>query len=1080
MIKRRIINIVTIVLLLVFSQNILGQQKIYLDENWEKTTQENASFYRFVDKINDNLYQIKDYYINGNMQMDGHFSNLEKETLQGEIIWYDIKGKKTILRNYDKGKLEGTIISFLTNGTIISKGAYKNGKPYSGTIQDNCACPVSYTKYIKGKKQSDIAYYQDSNIRAKEKFYFIEKNSQSSYYNEELPLKEVYYDKKNNEIGTLYYTKKDTYSVSHGTEISFYEENLQISAIKSKITFVKEHKKVEETFYHKNGEIWLHGEYKEEKEWNGDFLSSRTKKSYKEGIQIGEEIMYDESFNKILVQTTYKNGKPYDGSVIKYRTKQTYKEGNLIKEEEYYDYSFKNIKERTVYSGLESQTNWYNKEGDLLGMGYTNNELKNGFHVDGYRHTNYKEGKKNGVEKKYNYEDEIEEITAYKNDTIVWRKTPKLNLKNEYFICNYKDNKPYEGQKMDYSTVTYYQNGFVSKKEMYDKNYDTKKFTLKEVRFHELNDDYNNKTKVIIYKNKTSYTIEYKDGQPYNGIDWRYDDYLTYKKGKRNGLFRKIRDDKIVIEGNYINDLRQGEIQYTPLKGEATSCEFVDGKPYNGIVSTNYEKITYKNGKKNGICINYNRGHGGINVKTTYKNDIKEGVEEVVFTKNKNGKVITGIYKNDKPFTGIFYDSDNNTITSYFEGEKNGEFITIDTIVLQKIVYEKGKPISEKNTLKYKDSLLGEGKYKNGKAYSGVFFKKGKGYDNYKITKYKKGKQQEGIEVNIQEKSRDTIKKYSYKKGEKHGKYFNRNKEELPSLTKKISGIYKKGKAYSGQFSISKQEGLKILSNYEKGKKEGFEYYETSHNVKDSLLYKHGKIIEGTQLELIEGSYGGYYYEHNYRNGKKEKTRYNHNETEISYNTTGFTIKGDLKAEVIFTNKEKTIGKIIYNKKEKKLGFLHFENGKLVSGKIEMDFFLKRDFIKTIIQIEEKQVVTTLFPKKEVGLYYKVYSSTDIPTHFSYKNHREIVAIFSFAGKKEDMLVKQYLDDGTQLTTFHFSDKEPYGILIDHKEKEEGKVTYNIRYIKKGQKKKEALKINNLNYEEMLKKVKELNKKEQI
>ncbi len=1080
MIKQKLINTIIVVLLLIFSQNILGQQKIYLDENWKKTTQENANFYRLVDKIKDNLYQIKDYYINGNMQMDGYFSNLEKETLQGEIIWYDIKGKKTILRNYDKGKLEGTIISFLTNGNVISKGTYKNGKPYSGTIKDNCACPVSYTKYIKGKKQSDITYYQDSNIRAKEKFYFIEKNSQSSYYNEELPLKEVYYDKNNNEIGTLFYTKKDTYSISHGTEISFYEENQQISAIKSKIIFIKEYKKTEETVYHKNGEKWLYGQYKEGEKWNGGFLIDRTERNYKEGIQIGEEITYDENLDKILVQTTYKNGKPYNGSVIKYRTKQTYKEGNLLKEEEYYDYSFKNIKERTVYSGLESQTNWYNKKGDLLGIGYTNNELKNGFYIDGYKHTNYKENKKNGIEKKYNYEDEIEEITQYKNDTIVWRKTPKPNHKNEYFICNYKNNKPYEGQKMDYSTVKYYTKGFVSKKEKYDKNYDTKKFTLEEVSFHKLNDDYNNVTKRIIYKNNTPYTIEYKDGKPYNGMHWKSNYLITYKKGKGEGLFREYKQNKIIIEGNYVNDLIQGTVKYTPLKKETTTCEFVDGKPYNGIVSTYKEKITYKNGKKNGICINYKTGRAKLDIITTYKDNIKEGIEKVVFTNYKNGKAITGIYKKDKPFTGIFYNRENNTIMSYFKGEKDGEFTTINTIVLQKIVYEKGTPILEKNILKYKDSLLGEGKYKNGKAYTGLFFKKEKKYDNYVITKYKKGKKQEEIEVNIQEEISDTIKKYNYKNGKKHGKYFNRNKKELPSLTKKINGIYKKGKAYSGQFSTSKQEGLKILSNYQKGKKEGFEYYETSHGVKDSLLYKNGEIIKGIQLELLEGSFGGYYYKHNYKNGKKEKTINNHNKTEISYNTTGFTIKGDLKAEVTFTNKEKTKGIVFYYKNKKLLGFLHFENGKLQSGKVEMDFFLKRDFIKTIIQIEEKQVVTTLFPKKEVGLYYKVYSSTDIPTHLSYKNDREIVAIFSFAGKKEDMLVKQYLDDGTQLTTFHFSDKESYGILIDHKEKEEGKVTYNIRYIKKGQKKKEALKINNLNYEEMLKKVKELHKKQQI
>ncbi|HBK70481.1 MAG TPA: hypothetical protein DDZ39_02290, partial [Flavobacteriaceae bacterium] len=74
---------ILIVLSLTIFQQAFAQEKIYLGKDWKKSTKENAHFYRILEKKNDSLYYVEDFYISGVMQMDGHFTNVEKETLHG-------------------------------------------------------------------------------------------------------------------------------------------------------------------------------------------------------------------------------------------------------------------------------------------------------------------------------------------------------------------------------------------------------------------------------------------------------------------------------------------------------------------------------------------------------------------------------------------------------------------------------------------------------------------------------------------------------------------------------------------------------------------------------------------------------------------------------------------------------------------------------------------------------------------------------------------------------------------------------------------------------------------------------------
>ncbi|WP_136467424.1 hypothetical protein [Flagellimonas onchidii] len=130
--KNKLTPLIVIISFLHISHDINGQSKIYFDKDWKVTTKDEAEFYRLVDKKSDSLFCIKDFYINGVLQMKGCFSDLDKETFEGEIVWYNVKGIITNRANYRRGQLHGLCTVYLENGEIDFTAKYINGKIYDG------------------------------------------------------------------------------------------------------------------------------------------------------------------------------------------------------------------------------------------------------------------------------------------------------------------------------------------------------------------------------------------------------------------------------------------------------------------------------------------------------------------------------------------------------------------------------------------------------------------------------------------------------------------------------------------------------------------------------------------------------------------------------------------------------------------------------------------------------------------------------------------------------------------------------------------------------------------------------------
>lgn len=113
-----------------FTSTITAQNTIWLDANWQKTTKDNAVYYRPTPKTKDNGFLIVDYYKNGNVQMEGFSltNTLHKEKFDGLVNYYHSNGKPFHKAHYKNGVLDGVSKVFYETGDLKEQGKYKDGK----------------------------------------------------------------------------------------------------------------------------------------------------------------------------------------------------------------------------------------------------------------------------------------------------------------------------------------------------------------------------------------------------------------------------------------------------------------------------------------------------------------------------------------------------------------------------------------------------------------------------------------------------------------------------------------------------------------------------------------------------------------------------------------------------------------------------------------------------------------------------------------------------------------------------------------------------------------------------------------
>jgi antitoxin component YwqK of YwqJK toxin-antitoxin module len=210
--------IFSILLFLSFSEALHAQQKIYFDEYWEVTTIENMEYYRETYKEG-NLIRIKDFYKNGQVQMDALASDasIGNEVFEGEVKLYHPNGKVETIENYKNGKSVGIYKTFDQEGRIIKDYNYTESGIFSGkfyTYKNESTTFNSISEFENGAKLKTSYFGNDFSMLFKE-----------VYPNDQYKYETKFYDEKGNFIGT--YFGKESYA-QKGILVEYFSNPLRV------------------------------------------------------------------------------------------------------------------------------------------------------------------------------------------------------------------------------------------------------------------------------------------------------------------------------------------------------------------------------------------------------------------------------------------------------------------------------------------------------------------------------------------------------------------------------------------------------------------------------------------------------------------------------------------------------------------------------------------------------------------------------------------------------------------------------------------------------------------------------------
>jgi len=123
--KHKLLIIILFVIQSSFAQDTIT---IYYNQNWKEIKSiDKASYYRKFFGSNDN-YTANDYYMNGNLQMVGHYKTKKGDFREGYFKYFFENGKIKSEGNYVKNKESGKWKIYLENGELDCEGEFLNGK----------------------------------------------------------------------------------------------------------------------------------------------------------------------------------------------------------------------------------------------------------------------------------------------------------------------------------------------------------------------------------------------------------------------------------------------------------------------------------------------------------------------------------------------------------------------------------------------------------------------------------------------------------------------------------------------------------------------------------------------------------------------------------------------------------------------------------------------------------------------------------------------------------------------------------------------------------------------------------------
>lgn len=127
--KKVILSVLMLLSTFLFGYSQVSGDTIYLDLNRNQTTKDKAACFRIVSvdtlKI---LFLVKDYYLNGQLWMEGAYRSINPDKKMGDFAYWYENGEKHIRCSYENGALNGRYCEWYENGVLKTEKTYKDGK----------------------------------------------------------------------------------------------------------------------------------------------------------------------------------------------------------------------------------------------------------------------------------------------------------------------------------------------------------------------------------------------------------------------------------------------------------------------------------------------------------------------------------------------------------------------------------------------------------------------------------------------------------------------------------------------------------------------------------------------------------------------------------------------------------------------------------------------------------------------------------------------------------------------------------------------------------------------------------------
>lgn len=647
----------SVLLILLFCKQLFSQKidTIYFDRNWDKTSKDQALFYRPLPIVKEgNLFLLQDYYMSGKLQFKGRCKDVELQEYEGEVIWYFENGAVSEVSIYKNGKRNGLSKAFLENGQVLCNGIYKDNEPYSGLFFDGRS---EFNVLEKGEQKEKLKYY----IGAKQL-------AQKKVFTDKIKSTTTFYDITGKVIGTL--TKKKEYTDINGTEVEFYYKNGFVSSVKSISTIKNDGKVGKEFFYDEQGKQLALGIYKEGRHYEGTFV---------EDLEIATR---SDNPISVLIISTYANGNK-NGKEWTVCDDKRFLVSGIYKEDKKQNGTF------LYYHGSGGNLSLDGEESPV--------RFSDSYSYESIIVCNYQNGKANGKQTRYNYNTGFLESYYHSVDDKYDGESAQFDEKGQLlYKLFYDDSWPFSGQQKTKKEFISYTNGKLDGEQI---NYND---TLG------IESTANYKDGVILEEANYKYIIEgktglkgiYKNGKPYSGYfkseastgDNEKIDY--YENGIRVAQYSQSLGAKL-SQGEYHDNA-------TEWHTLGTKTTFKDGKPYNGVEYLEERNVIVErnitNGKTTVIYFMFFAENFAqiipltiaadgyiLSTKTLGNNDeLEEQTFQVIFLNNEKTK-------------GKVINKGNSTTLSYeFEITELNDFIaTNKNTIFKKFILDSAKIIVE-------------------------------------------------------------------------------------------------------------------------------------------------------------------------------------------------------------------------------------------------------------------------------------------------------------------------------------------------------------------------------------------------